>query len=146
MPDLIHELVLNSAEKAPQRAALTYGNLRLDYAALARQVKQCCAGLRRLGLQRAGRVAIYLEKRSETVVAIFGAAAAGGVFVPVNPLLKPDQVAYILRDCNVGILVTSPERLELLAPALRGCPDLVAVVVVGGQPRDVNGKSRVLAW
>ena len=146
MPDLIHELLLHSADKAPQRAALAYGNIRLDYAALAQQVRQCCAGLRRMGLQRAARVAVYLEKRPETVVAIFGAAAAGGVFVPVNPLLKPDQVAYILRDCNVGILVTSPERLELLAPALRGCPDLAAVVVAGGQPREASGKSRVLAW
>ena len=43
--------------------------------------------------------------------------AAGGVFVPVNPLLKAEQVAYILRDCNVRVLVTSPERLPLLAEA-----------------------------
>ena len=106
MPDLIHELLLHSAEKAPQRAALAYKNLRLDYATLAGQVEQACAGFRRLGLRRSARVAVYLEKRFETVVAIFGAAAAGGVFVPVNPLLKPDQVAYILRDCNVRILVT----------------------------------------
>ena len=42
---------------------------------------------------------------------MFGAAAAGGVFVPVNPLLKPEQVAYILADCNVRVLVTSADRL-----------------------------------
>jgi acyl-CoA synthetase (AMP-forming)/AMP-acid ligase II len=48
------------------------------------------------------------RKRFETVVAAFGAAAAGGVFVPVNPLLKPAQVGYILRDCNVRVLVTRP--------------------------------------
>ena len=41
---------------------------------------------------------------------MFGAAAAGGVFVPVNPLLKPEQVAYILSDCNVRVLVTSADR------------------------------------
>src|SRR6185503_14194833 len=62
---------------------------------------------------------------------MFGAAAAGGVFVPVNPLLKPDQVAYILRDCNVQILVTTVERLNLLAPLLRGCPDLRTTLVLG---------------
>jgi acyl-CoA ligase (AMP-forming) (exosortase A-associated) len=146
MPDLIHELLLHSAEKAPQRAALAYREVRLDYAALAEQVKQTCAGLRRLGLERSARVAVYLEKRPETVVAIFGAAAAGGVFVPVNPLLKPDQVAYILRDCNVRILVTSPERLELLAPVLRDCPELAAVVVLGGRPREDLGKLRAIGW
>jgi acyl-CoA ligase (AMP-forming) (exosortase A-associated) len=146
MPDLIHELLLHSADKAPQRAALAYRNIRLDYAALAGQVRQSCAGLTRLGLQRSARVAVYLEKRPETVVATFGAAAAGGVFVPVNPLLKPDQVAYILKDCNVRILVTSLERLELLAPALADCPDLVAVVAVGGRPREWRGKPALVSW
>ena len=146
MPDLIHELLLDSAEKVPQRAALAYGNIRLEYAALARQVRQSCAGLRRLGLQRSARVAVYLEKRPETVVAIFGAAAAGGVFVPVNPLLKPEQVAYILKDCNVSILVTSAERLELLAPALRDCPDLATVLIVGAKPDENIGKARAVAW
>ena len=50
---------------------------------------------------RGERVAIHLEKRIETVVAMFGASAAGGVFVPVNPLLKAKQVAHILGDCEV---------------------------------------------
>ena len=42
--------------------------------------------------------------------------------MPINPLLKPEQVAYILRDCNVRVLVTSPERLALLAPVLAELP------------------------
>ena len=146
MPHLIHELLLHSAEKAPQRPALAYQNLRLDYAALAGQVERACAGLMRLGLRRSARVGVYLEKRPETVVALFGAAAAGAVFVPVNPLLKPEQVAYILKDCNVSILVTSAERLELLAPALRDCPDLSAVVVVGAKPGESIDKLCLVEW
>ena len=63
------------------------------------------------------RVAVFLDKRLETVESIFGVSAAGGVFVPVNPLLlKPQQVAYILDDCGVRVLVTTAERLALLAP------------------------------
>jgi acyl-CoA ligase (AMP-forming) (exosortase A-associated) len=90
---------------------------------------------------------VYLNKRAETVIACFGAAAAGCVFVPVNPLLKAEQVAYILRDCNVRILVTSPERLEAIAPALADCPDLATVLVVGADhaPGSTEAK-RVLAW
>jgi acyl-CoA ligase (AMP-forming) (exosortase A-associated) len=84
-----------------------------------------------LGLARTERVAVYLEKRQEAVAALFGAAHAGGVFVPINPLLKSEQVAYILRDCNVRILVTSSERLQLLSDALSVCHDLRAVIVVG---------------
>ena len=131
MPDLIHELLLHSAEKTPHAEALAYQGVRLDYAALASQVAGCAAGFCRVGLGRSERVAVYLEKRLEAVVAMFGAAAAGGVFVPVNPLLKPDQVAYILKDCNVRILVTSAERLTLLTSALSDCHDLHTVITVG---------------
>jgi acyl-CoA ligase (AMP-forming) (exosortase A-associated) len=93
-------------------------------------VSRFASGLISLGLGRGERVAIYLDKRFETVIASFGAPAAGGVFVPLNPLLKAEQVGYILRDCNVRVLITSPERLALLQDILPACHDLRHVVVI----------------
>jgi len=145
MSDLIHDLLLHSARSTPRQEALNYQNARLDYGALAALVVDFAAGLLKLKLDRSERVAVYLEKRPETVAAMFGAAAAGGVFVPINPLLKPDQVAYILRDCNVRILVTSVERLKLLAGSLAECPDLRAVVTVGAGHDPVGGLD-ILPW
>ncbi len=129
---LLHELIFNTAERSPGAQALTYGAQQSPYSELAQFVRQFASGLMALGLARSERVAIYLEKRFETVIASFGAPAAGGVFVPVNPLLKPEQVAFILRDCNVRVLVTSPERLAPLRAALADCPDLHHVVVTDG--------------
>src|SRR5882672_4018186 len=145
MTELIHDLLLSSAQRNPRREALVYQGARLDYDGLAAQVRDCAAALSNLGLGRSERVAVYLEKRIETVVAVFGAAAAGGVFVPINPLLKPDQVAYILKDCNVRILVTSIERLRLLAAILHDCHDLHAVIVVGGRA-EPTGNLELVAW
>ena len=50
--------------------------------------------------------------------------------LPLNPLLKADQVGYIMRDCNVRVLVTSPERYALLQETLPACHDLRHVVVL----------------
>lgn len=132
MTDLIHELIFNAAERSPDAEALSYQDQSMCYAHLAREIGTKADGLRALGLSRGERVAVYLEKRLETVVALFAASAAGGVFVPVNPVLKPDQVAYILADCNVRVLVTSLERLKLLHTVLRFCHDLHTIVVVDG--------------
>jgi acyl-CoA ligase (AMP-forming) (exosortase A-associated) len=126
---LLPELIALTAQRTPQAIALTSGTSHLSYADLSTSVSQFAAGLLGLGLDRGERVAIYLEKRFETVVASFGAPAAGAVFVPVNPLLKPEQVAFILRDCNVRVLVTSPERLALMKDVLAECHDLRHVVV-----------------
>ncbi len=87
-------------------------------------------GLLALGLGRAERVGIYLDKRLETVVASFAAPAAGGVFVPINPILKAEQVGFIVRDCEVRVLITSRDRLATLQPVLAQCPSLRHVVLV----------------
>ncbi|QGZ40572.1 acyl-CoA ligase (AMP-forming) (exosortase A-associated) [Pseudoduganella flava] len=133
MSDLIHDFIFRSAQRTPAAEALVHGNRRVDYAGLAGLVRRSAAALLASGLERGERVAVYMEKNVENVAAMFGAAAAGGVFVPVNPLLKPEQVAYILADCNVRVLVTTVDRLRLLAGVLPSCRDLRLVIAVGAQ-------------
>ena len=144
---LLPELISRSAGRTPAATALTYGPHSLDYASLQRAVEGFVGGMLGLGLQRGERIGIYLEKRFETVIASFGATAAGCVFVPLNPLLKPEQVAYILRDCNVRALITSNERLPLLAESLAGCHDLRHVVLTNaGQLPAGGGPLAHLRW
>jgi acyl-CoA ligase (AMP-forming) (exosortase A-associated) len=145
--NLLHELPLASAQRTPDALALSFDARSMPYAKLAMQMQAFAGGLAGLGLARAERVGIYLDKRFETVIAMFGAAAAGGVFVPLNPLLKPDQVAYILRDCNVRVLVTSDRRLALLGDAIRACPDLRHVVLIDEHEGDAaTAGPAVHAW
>jgi acyl-coenzyme A synthetase/AMP-(fatty) acid ligase len=138
MTDLLHELPLHAAERNAAAPALTSNERTLSYADLAHAIERACAGLLGLGIGRGERVAVYLDKRFETVVAMFGAARAGAVFVPVNPILKAEQVVHILRDCNVRVLVTGGERANAIIPALAACPDLRHVVTL-----DANGDAVV---
>lgn len=144
--DLVHELVFTSAARTRDAVALAIDANELNYGRLADDVERFAVGLMALELPRAGRVAVFLEKRPETVIACFGAAAAGGVFVPVNPVLKPQQVAYIMHDCGVRVLVTSPERLESLGGVLSGCPDLAHIVLVGESPVKSAGFPPHVSW
>lgn len=126
---LLPDLITLAAQQRPLAVALSQGNTHWSYATLSDAVSAVATGLLQLGIERADRVGTYLEKRFEAVVASFAAPLAGAVFVPINPLLKAQQVAHILRDCNVGVLVTSPERMALLAPVLSACPDLRHLVL-----------------
>ncbi|MBD5801168.1 Long-chain-fatty-acid--CoA ligase [Azoarcus sp. Aa7] len=128
---LLHDLIRAAVARSPAQAALTRSAQTLSYAELETQCDAFAAGLLGMGLARGERVAIYLEKRFEFVAAAFGTSAAGGVFVPINPLLKGEQVGHILRDCNVRVLVTSAERLPLLQAVLAQCHDLRQIVLVG---------------
>lgn len=148
MPDaiLLSDLVRESAQHQPEAPALTHGDQHTSYAALNQALAGFAGGLVGLGLARGERVAIYLDKRLETVVTSFGCGLAGAVFVPLNPLLKPDQVAFILRDCDVRVLVTSADRALLLAPVLGECPALRHLVLTGETSSDSGLSVAATPW
>ena len=128
----VHDLPLATAARTPDAQALVLGTASLDYRGLAWLIRAFAQSLVADGLGFQERVAIYAEKSIDGVAAMFGAMAAGGVMVPVNPLLKDEQVGYILRDCDVAVLVTTSTRLKALTGVLGQCPALRRIVVIGG--------------
>jgi acyl-CoA ligase (AMP-forming) (exosortase A-associated) len=140
-----HHLLTGAASVTPGAPALTYKAETVSYADAWRHTQSAAAQLLLLGLQRGDRVAIYLEKRIETVVAIFAASAAGGIFVPVNHVLKAPQVRHILADSGARVLVTSGDRLAQLAEVLPGTA-IEHVVVVGRPASTAIDGVRVHDW
>jgi acyl-CoA ligase (AMP-forming) (exosortase A-associated) len=144
---LLHELALVAADRSPEAPALRHETDVINYGRLALDIRRFASALASLGVGRGERVGIYLDKRPETVVSSFGAPAHGAVFVPINPLLKAEQVGYILRDCSVRVLITSEERLRSLAPTLAECPALSHVIVVGSTASAPSvGATKVHSW
>jgi non-ribosomal peptide synthetase component F len=117
----------------PRFAGHGFKQETLDYDALWTQVGGVAAGLAELDVAGEQRIAVFLDKSIETFAAIFGAWASGAAFVSVNPLLRPAQVGHILRDRDVRVLVTSPERLALMRDELESCPTIDDVVLVGAR-------------
>jgi acyl-CoA ligase (AMP-forming) (exosortase A-associated) len=124
MDFLIWHHLSASARRTPEKEALIHGNTRLSYREVADQVDRIATGLQEAGLRRGDRVGIYLDASVEQVLAIFAICRAGGVFVPINIQLFPDQVAHITNDCGMKGLITDPARLSTLAPLLSHAPSL----------------------
>jgi len=138
-PVLLHELPARAAVCWPAHTALSAGERRVRYDELQMQTQRVACSLLGMGLLRSARVAVYLEKRVEAVVASFAATAAGGVLVPVNPVLKAAQVVHILQDSEAQVLVTSRARLAGLGQALMACPTVTAVLLCEGEEPTPTG-------
>ncbi|MGH3859107.1 acyl-CoA ligase (AMP-forming), exosortase A system-associated [Actinokineospora sp.] len=115
----------------PDHPAVTFKDETVTYGELRARVDSVAAGLRKLGLRRGERVVVYLDKRIETVVALFAVSAAGGVIVPVNPVFKAPQVGYIVADCAAAVLITTPERCRTLSAELKDSASVREIVLVG---------------
>jgi acyl-CoA ligase (AMP-forming) (exosortase A-associated) len=143
----LHHLVEQQAGRAGDRPALSHGEVTLDYATVWERSRRVAAVLADLGVRRGDRVAILLDKRPETVEAIFAASVLGAVFVPVNPVLKPPQVAHVLSDSGARAVVTTRQRWRGLREDAKDCEALTDVLLVdgtGGAPDPGDWASEVV--
>ncbi|MGB6835737.1 MAG: acyl-CoA ligase (AMP-forming), exosortase A system-associated [Candidatus Acidiferrum sp.] len=131
MDFLIHHMLRTSALHSPDKEALVHGDQRLSYREVVRRCSGLAKGLRRAGSLRGDRIGIYLDPSVAQVISIFGTSEAGGVFVPINATLFPEQVGHIAKDCGMKGLITTPAKLSTLASLLPQLPALEFVVLTG---------------
>ncbi|MCM2375134.1 acyl-CoA ligase (AMP-forming), exosortase A system-associated [Aporhodopirellula aestuarii] len=136
---LLHHLLDDSANRAPDREAIVDGTRRWDYQSFSQRVDSLAAGLQSAGIRRGDRVAIFLPPTASLPLAIFAASKCGGVFVPIHHSLFPPQVSHILNDSGAKLLITDDHRLTQLAgqtetpSASIVAPTLNTVIVQGDQ-------------
>ena len=144
MDFLFHHMLATSTSRYPEREALVQGDQSLTYAQVSARVAGLAASLREAGLRRGERVGIYLDASISQVVSIFGVSQAGGVFVPANTVLFPDQAAHIARDCSISALITTASKLESILPAFEDVRSLRFLVIVSEGAEPVNASLPVL--
>ena len=117
---------LESATSHAGKTAVFWGSEEISYETLLQSTSRVAAHLRgKLTVQPGDRVALWMKNCPEFIPAFFGVLFAGGVVVPINNFLKPDEVAFILRDAGVNVIITDDsmvdgvEKLGKLAPQLR---------------------------
>jgi len=108
-------LLSDAVRRAGSSPFLTDRRRSVDYRAFADMAARFAADLTRAGIRPEDRIAIVADKRIESVAAIWGTYAAGAVVVPVNPLLKPRQVAHILDDSGARLLFAEAARLAAVS-------------------------------
>src|ERR1051326_8302826 len=115
----------DSVQKHANKTALFWGEREYDYAELWSQSLVVAEHLKQLGVQSGDRVGLWLKNCPEFIPSLFGIWQAGGVAVPINNFLKPDEVNYILADAGIDVVITDAE-LAAHFPALQAAnPELV---------------------
>jgi acyl-CoA ligase (AMP-forming) (exosortase A-associated) len=127
-------MLLTSAARYPDKETLLDVTRRLTYADAAAQCSALASGLRKVNVKRGDRVGIWLEASVLQAISILGVSQSGGVFVPINSLLFPDQAAHIMRDCGTVGLITTKEKIASSVAVLETLPSLQFLVSVDFKP------------
>ena len=111
----------------------------LTYLDLYREVNQCAAALKKLGIQKGDRVAIYLGMIPELPIAMLACARLGAPHTVVFGGFSPDSLSDRINDCQASLLITADGawRKGGIVPlkensdeALESCPTIENVLVV----------------
>jgi long-chain acyl-CoA synthetase len=94
----LDELLRRTASRYPDRSALIFFGRTTSYRALDDAVDRVATALRRLGLERGDRVALFMPNCPQLVVGFYAAWRAGCVAVPMNPRATGPEVARYLSD------------------------------------------------
>jgi long-chain acyl-CoA synthetase len=86
------------------RVAVRVDNAALSYRALDEASARVAGLLHERGLEPGDRVGIMMPNVAEVPVVYYGILRAGGVVVPMNPLLKAREVAYYLGDSGAALV------------------------------------------
>src|ERR671928_1986419 len=103
------------------------------YGAFDREVNRLAALLAALGVRKGDRVSLYLTNSAEYFIAYFACFKLGAWAGPVNALLKPQEIEFIVSNSEASVVLTQPDLYDNLAAVRDRLPLLRHVAVAGGQ-------------
>ncbi|MFT2721336.1 long-chain-fatty-acid--CoA ligase [Deinococcus sp. A31D244] len=101
LPDLLRR----TAEKYPDRVAMSFIGANTTYGQLYRDAQRFAAALQKMGVRPGDRVSIMLPNTPQFVTSFYGTLLAGAVAVNTSPMYTPSELEHQLKDSGSETLV-----------------------------------------
>jgi long-chain acyl-CoA synthetase len=98
------------AQNYGDKTALVTGSRSFSFNDLNQLSSKVANGLRDLSIAPGDRVTLYSENCWEWVVSYYAIARLGAVVNPINVMLTPEEVLYVVKDCGARVLLTTPAK------------------------------------
>ncbi|GGL41462.1 long-chain fatty acid--CoA ligase [Phycicoccus endophyticus] len=127
-----------TAARMPDQDALRVNGQGVTYGQLHQMAARVAGALRAHGVEPGDRVAVILPNVPAFPVVYWGVLLAGGIVVPMNPLLKAGEIDYFFTDSGAKIAFVWP---DFVAEATKGAENSGTRVVTTGAmgPEDFEG-------
>ncbi|NIA12615.1 MAG: long-chain-fatty-acid--CoA ligase [Nitrospiraceae bacterium] len=129
----IPELLEIRANEQAGRTFLFCDEEEYSHALLNERACNVAANLAKQGVGEGDKVVLLMGNCVEFLYCLFGLGRIGAVLVPVNPLLKPDEIAYIINNAEANTLVTIPEFVPMLPMVKAALPRIERIYVLGDE-------------
>jgi amino acid adenylation domain-containing protein len=122
----VHRLFEAQAARTPDAVAVVWRGEEMSYQTLASRAAGLAAVLREHGVGPEVRVAVWLERSVDLVIALAAVLEAGGAYVPLDPAYPATRVAWMLDDAEVSVIVTDTRLRDRLPSSSAAMIDVAA--------------------
>ena len=131
---LLHDFLIQSAERLPHKTALVCQKRKIPYEKIDKDSNLIAQSLIRLGVERGDRVMIFGENSVETATAFWAILKANAVVSIINPLTKTEKLLYLLNDCRAKVLIAEARLSSSFESACQRSPHLRGIIIYGDPP------------
>lgn len=118
----IHHLFESQAARTPNSIAIAFEDRELTYADVNRRSNQLARRLIELGVGPDRLVGLSIARSPEMVIGMLAVLKAGGAYVPLDPEYPSDRLVFMIKDAEIGVLITDrsvdhlpiPESVQLI--------------------------------
>ena len=106
---LYYEILAGHPE---MQTALIFKEQKMTYGQLRESIERRANFLQAKGLQKGDRVGLLSKNCADFVISYFAVIRAGGVVVPFNFQLAPREIAYIVKDAGINLMIAR-QKIDL---------------------------------
>jgi len=121
-----------AAEQFGDKQALVFEDRSFSFRELNTMIEAAAGGLSGLGLAKGDVITLYASNSWEWVVSYYAIARLGAVINPVNTMLTPNEIEYVVKDCGARAIIASPEKVAATLP-VKGVSDVKEVISFGDE-------------
>ena len=103
-----------AALKFSNKDALVFEGKTFSFNQINDLVERAAGGLSDLGIVQGDTVTLYAENSWEWIVSYYAIARLGAVINPVNTMLTPNEIEYVVKDCGAKAIIASPEKVDAI--------------------------------
>jgi long-chain acyl-CoA synthetase len=145
MLESLAQVLVAGARKYGPKTALVFGNRSFSYIDLFELSGKLANGLRALGVASGDRVTLYSQNCLEWIIGYYAVARLGAVVNPINVMLTPEEVLFVVSDCGAKTILTSADKAEALMEIKKGSPLKDVIVFGDSAPAGAHSLNKLLA-
>lgn len=132
----VSNIIKRHVKETPEKTAIIFEDRRISYAELDTLINRTAHGLLKMGLRRGDVVSLFLPSLPELIISYLGTVRAGLTVNVVNAMLREQEVAYILKDCQSRAVIVDDTRLPIVESVKPDLASLEMIVVHGSETFD----------